>query len=120
MTSELQDKPLPPGNRAFPLLGETLAFLKDAFAFVERRVARHGPVFRTHLLGRTTAVIRLSMYVGMLFGAVAAVTMVQALGWQATVLIVSAVCFVLLVSSSVYGPGDRPAEQLAPIDWPPL
>ena len=72
------------------------------------------------LLGRTTAVIRFSMYIGMLFGAVAAATMVQTLGWQATVLIVSAVCFLLLVASAVSGPDERPAEQLAPIDWPPL
>jgi cytochrome P450/tellurite resistance protein len=54
--ADLQKLPLPPGNRAFPLLGETLAFLKDSFAFVARRVERHGPVFRTHLLGKTTVV----------------------------------------------------------------
>ena len=72
------------------------------------------------LMGRTTAVIRLSMYVGMLFGALASVTMVQALGWQATVVIVAAVCFVLLVSSALSGPAERTADQLAPIDWPPL
>jgi hypothetical protein len=57
VTTDLDDKPLPPGNRWFPLLGETLAFLKNAFAFVEQRVARHGPVFRTHLLGRPTVVL---------------------------------------------------------------
>ena len=57
MTDELDDKPLPPGNRAFPLLGETLAFLRDPFAFVARRVAKHGPVFRTHLLGRPTVIL---------------------------------------------------------------
>jgi cytochrome P450 len=57
MTEDLDDKPLPPGNRAFPLLGETLAFLRDPFAFIGRRVARHGPVFRTHLLGRPTVIL---------------------------------------------------------------
>jgi predicted MFS family arabinose efflux permease len=72
------------------------------------------------LLGRTSAVIRFSMYVGMLFGAVAAATMVQPLGWQATVLIVSAACFLLLLSSSLYGPGQRPVDETTPIDWPPL
>jgi predicted MFS family arabinose efflux permease len=72
------------------------------------------------LLGRTSAVIRFSMYVGMLAGAVAAVTMVQALGWQATVLIVIAACFVLLVASTLYGPGERPGHLVTPIDWPPL
>jgi cytochrome P450 len=48
---------LPPGRTGLPLLGETLAFLKDSFNFIERGVATHGPVFRTHLLGRHTAVI---------------------------------------------------------------
>ena len=49
--------PLPPGSKGLPLLGETLAFLKDSFGFIEERVHKHGPVFRTHLLGRDTAVI---------------------------------------------------------------
>ncbi|MEO7095935.1 MAG: cytochrome P450, partial [Polyangiales bacterium] len=48
---------LPPGRTGLPLLGETLTFLKDSFNFIERGVAQHGPVFRTHLLGRHTAVI---------------------------------------------------------------
>jgi cytochrome P450 len=57
LSNPLDDLPLPPGNRAFPLLGETLAFLKDAFAFVASRVEKHGPVFRTHLLGQTTVIL---------------------------------------------------------------
>jgi cytochrome P450 len=40
-----------------PLLGETLALLKDPFGFVESRARRLGPVFRTRVLGRPTAVI---------------------------------------------------------------
>jgi cytochrome P450 len=48
---------LPPGRRGLPLLGETLAFVKNPFAFIEQRLAAHGPVFRTHLLGRPTVVI---------------------------------------------------------------
>lgn len=50
-------KPQPPGSRGLPLVGETLAFLKDGFRFIEERRARHGPVFRTSILGRDTAVI---------------------------------------------------------------
>ena len=42
------------------------------------------------LLGRTMAVIRSAQYAGMLLGAIAAVALVQPLGWQATVLIVCA------------------------------
>src|SRR3954470_22033408 len=48
---------LPPGSSGLPLLGETLALLRDPFGFVETRARRLGPVFRTRLLGRPTAVI---------------------------------------------------------------
>ena len=72
------------------------------------------------LLGRTNAVIRLAMYIGMLAGAVAAVTMVRPLGWEATVLIVCGACGLILGVSTLLGPAERPAAQLSPIDWPPL
>jgi len=55
--SDAQSLPLPPGEDGLPLLGQTLAFLKDPFGFVEDRVGRYGPVFRTRLLGRRTAVV---------------------------------------------------------------
>jgi len=48
---------LPPGRSGLPLLGETLEFAKNPFAFIDRRLAAHGRVFRTHLLGRPTVVI---------------------------------------------------------------
>ncbi len=44
-------KPLPPGNLGPPWIGETLAFVKDSFAFFAERREKHGPVFRTRLLG---------------------------------------------------------------------
>ncbi|MEA2666276.1 MAG: hypothetical protein QOI11_3220 [Candidatus Eremiobacteraeota bacterium] len=47
----------PPGSTGFPGLGETLAFTRDPFGFVRERRARYGRVFRTNLLGRTTAVL---------------------------------------------------------------
>ncbi len=47
----------PPGNPGPPLLGETLAFTKDPFGFVQDRRARYGRVFRTNLLRRTTVVL---------------------------------------------------------------
>ncbi len=50
-------KPLPPGSSGLPLVGETLAFAKNPFQFIEERLAKHGPVFRTRVLGRNTAVI---------------------------------------------------------------
>ena len=49
--------PLPPGKMGLPLLGETLGALKNGFAFVEAGAQRHGPIFKTSLFGRKTAVI---------------------------------------------------------------
>jgi cytochrome P450 len=40
-----------------PLLGETLTALKDGFAFVEAGARRHGPIFKTSLFGRKTAIV---------------------------------------------------------------
>ncbi len=48
---------IPPGSDGLPLLGETLAFAKNPFGFIDERLARHGRVFRTHVLGRKAAVI---------------------------------------------------------------
>ena len=48
---------LPPGKTGLPFLGEVTDFLKDGFAFVESRTQRLGPVFKTKILGRPTAVI---------------------------------------------------------------
>ena len=50
-------EPQPPGSTGLPGLGETLAFVKDPFGFIQHRRARYGRVFRTSLLGRTTAVL---------------------------------------------------------------
>ena len=49
--------PLPEGSTGLPLLGETLAFGKDGYAFIADRLKRHGNVFRTRVLGRDAAVI---------------------------------------------------------------
>jgi cytochrome P450/tellurite resistance protein len=49
--------PVPPGGRWFPVIGETLAFLAKPFEFIDERVATHGPIFRTHLLGKPTVVL---------------------------------------------------------------
>lgn len=48
---------LPPGRDGLPLLGETLPFAKDPFGFVQSRLAQHGRVFRSYVLGRKAAVI---------------------------------------------------------------
>src|SRR5436305_6459539 len=49
--------PLPPGRSGLPLLGETLAFAKNPFRFIDERLAAHGRIFRTHVLGRKTVVV---------------------------------------------------------------
>jgi MFS family permease len=53
------------------------------------------------LVGRTMAVIRSAQYIGMLLGAIAAVSLVGPLGWEATVLIVCAAGATLLFVTAV-------------------
>ncbi|MFO0744620.1 MAG: cytochrome P450 [Myxococcota bacterium] len=55
--TDVSSLPLPPGSRGLPLVGETLRFLSDGVNFVESRVERLGPVFRSHILGRHAAFI---------------------------------------------------------------
>jgi cytochrome P450 len=56
--------PLPPGSNGLPLLGETLAFAGNPFAFIHRRRARYGEVFRTSILGSPTVFITGPKHVG--------------------------------------------------------
>jgi len=58
------------------------------------------------LLGRTMAVERFAGYLGMLLGAIAAVSLVQPLGWESTVLIVCAAGATLLFVTAVSEGGD--------------
>lgn len=48
---------LPPGSSGLPLVGETLPFISDMFGFIRARTERHGPVFRSHILGHPTVFI---------------------------------------------------------------
>lgn len=48
--------PLPPGNFGLPMIGETLDFLLDP-EFANKRQARYGNVFKTHLLGQPTVIM---------------------------------------------------------------
>jgi retinoid hydroxylase len=48
---------LPPGRFGLPAVGESLAFFTDPYHFVKRRYERYGPVFKTHLFGKKTAML---------------------------------------------------------------
>ncbi|HEV2739859.1 MAG TPA: cytochrome P450 [Candidatus Elarobacter sp.] len=56
-TDTLPSAPRPPGSAGLPGVGETLAFVKDPFTFIQERRARYGRVFRTSLLGRSMAIL---------------------------------------------------------------
>ena len=56
--------PRPPGSNGLPLLGETLAFASNPFAFIHQRRARFGDVFRTSILGSPTVFIVGPKHVG--------------------------------------------------------
>ena len=50
-------EPMPPGSSGLPLVGETLAFARNPFRFIDERLARHGRIFRSRILGRNAVVI---------------------------------------------------------------
>lgn len=45
---------LPPGSRGLPVIGETLEFLMSPSGFADRRLARYGKVYWSHVLGKPT------------------------------------------------------------------
>jgi cytochrome P450 len=49
--SVARDLPLPPGRLGLPYVGETVPFLRDPYAFFDKRYRAHGPVFKTRVLG---------------------------------------------------------------------
>ena len=55
-TEKLQSLPLPSGNFGWPLIGETISFLRDG-NFAKKRLARYGPVFKTKLFGSPTVMM---------------------------------------------------------------
>jgi hypothetical protein len=42
---------LPPGSMGLPVLGDTFAFARNPFGYLDDRHQRHGPVFKARLLG---------------------------------------------------------------------
>lgn len=59
-----------------------------------------------HLLGRANGARRQAMYIGMLLGALAALGLVGPLGWQLTVVVVSAGSVAVLLLATITGPRD--------------
>ncbi|MDQ6818076.1 MAG: cytochrome P450 [Actinomycetota bacterium] len=47
--------PVPPGSLGLPVVGESLAILRNPFGFLEERQRRHGNVFKSRVLGRRVA-----------------------------------------------------------------
>lgn len=43
---------LPPGSMGLPFIGETLSYIKNTHRFFETRFTKHGPVFKTSILGK--------------------------------------------------------------------
>ncbi|KAK3575799.1 hypothetical protein CHS0354_000050 [Potamilus streckersoni] len=46
--------PLPPGTLGYPLIGETLEFLKKGSLFYQERQRKYGNIYKTHILGAPT------------------------------------------------------------------
>ena len=50
-----EEPQLPPGSTGLPLLGETPAFVRNPYSFLEVRRDRHGDVFKSNVAGRRVA-----------------------------------------------------------------
>lgn len=55
-TSSVSQTRLPPGRMGLPIVGESINFILDP-RFVEKRMKRYGPIFKTHIFGAPTVVV---------------------------------------------------------------
>ncbi|WP_395649022.1 cytochrome P450 [Planktothrix agardhii] len=55
-TQSITSLPLPPGKFGFPMIGETISFLRDP-DFADKRQKQYGSIFKTHLFGRPTVIM---------------------------------------------------------------
>jgi cytochrome P450 len=51
----IRSAPLPPGRLGLPYLGESIAFMRSPFLFLDERQKRYGNVFKSRVLGRDIA-----------------------------------------------------------------
>ncbi|CDP21658.1 unnamed protein product, partial [Coffea canephora] len=52
---------LPPGSMGLPIIGETIEYLTpyatdDPPPFLQKRISRYGPIFRTNILGQSVVI----------------------------------------------------------------
>lgn len=60
--STLQSRNLPRGSLGFPVIGETLSYIRAwkqdrGNEWIDERISKHGPVFKTSILGSPTVVV---------------------------------------------------------------
>lgn len=55
-TQSITSLPFPPGKFGFPVIGETISFLRDP-DFADKRQKQYGSIFKTHLFGRPTVIM---------------------------------------------------------------
>ncbi|XP_070540850.1 cytochrome P450 26B1-like [Ptychodera flava] len=46
--------PLPEGSMGLPFIGETIQFIIQGVDFYRKKYLRHGPIFKTHIIGKPT------------------------------------------------------------------
>lgn len=55
-TQSTTSLPFPPGKLGFPIIGETISFLRDP-DFADKRQKQYGSIFKTHIFGRPTVIM---------------------------------------------------------------
>ena len=53
-----KERTLPPGSMGWPIIGETLSFIKDPQNFAQKRFEQYGDVFKTYLFGQRVIYVK--------------------------------------------------------------
>ncbi len=57
MSNSPSSLPLPPGRSGWPVVGESIRYLRDPEGFIAQRQQQYGNCFKTHLFGRPAVVL---------------------------------------------------------------